>query len=158
MCENQELREKNLETIRKFYELHGVARAELFAEDGTKELTFAATGGEPQRWEGKSEVIRNFTANGTFFPKWEWRDITIDSTQDPNKFWAECRGYGEQQIAGAAQPAKYENHYIFCFKMRDGLIVEVREIHNPLKLMQAVGVELPEMPDAKTDTDELLDK
>ena len=45
-----------------------------------------------------------------------------------------------------------------CFKMKDGLILEMREINNPLRLMKAFGVELPKMPDAKQDTDQLLDK
>ena len=87
-----------------------------------------------------------------------WNIISIDGTQDPNKFWVEAIGSGEQQIAGCPEPTKYENHYVICFKMKDGLILEMREINNPLKLMMAFGVELPKMPDAKQDTEQLLDK
>ena len=158
MCDANELRAKNRATIEEFFKRHGEARAELFAQDGCKELTYAANGGEPQRWEGKEEVLKNFTANKTFFPKWGWSNLTIDDTQDPNKFWVEGYGGGEQQIADAPEPTKYENHYIFGFKMKDGLILEMREFNNPLKLMQAFGVELPKMPDAKKDTDRLLEE
>lgn len=156
MCEENKLREKNRATIEEFFKRHAEARAELFAEDGCKELTYAANGGAPQRWEGKSEVLKNFTANKTFFPNWNWRDITIDSTQDPDKFWVEAYGYGEQQVGDSPEPTKYENHYVICFRMKDGLILEMREINNPLRLMMALGVKLPEMPDAKEDTEQLL--
>lgn len=158
MCDNESLRAKNKATIEDFFKRHGETRAELFDIDGCKELTFAANGGEPQRWEGKEEVLKNFTANKTFFPKWSWNIISIDSTQNPNKFWVEAVGNGEQQIAGSPEPTRYENHYVMCFKMKDGLILEMREINNPLRLMKAFGVELPKMPDAKQDTDQLLDK
>jgi len=152
------LRSKNRETVEEFFKLHGDERARLFDENGCKELTYAANGGEPQRWEGKSEVLKNFTANKTFFPTWHWQNITIDATQDPNKFWVEAYGSGEQKVGDCASPTKYENHYVFCFKMKDGLILEMREINNPLKLMMALGVTLPAMPDAKEDTEQLLNR
>lgn len=153
-----ELREKNRAAVYRFFELHGEQRGALFDELGCKELTYAANGGEPQRWETKAEVMKNFKANMTFFPTWVWKNITVDDTQDPNKFWVEAYGYGEQMVGGSKEPTCYENHYIFCFKMKDGLILEMREINNPLKLIQALGVKLPEMPDAKADTERILNK
>lgn len=156
MFEGNELREKNRAAVAEFFKRHAEARAELFDTDGCKELTYAANGGAPQRWEGKEEVLKNFTANKTFFPTWGWRDVVIDDTQDPNKFWVEAYGGGEQKVGDSKEPTKYENHYVFCFKMKEGLILEMREINNPLKLMMALGVELPKMPDAKEDTEQLL--
>ncbi len=152
------VRDKNRASIQQFFQLHGEARAELFDENGCKELTYAANGGAPQRWEGKDEVLKNFTANKTFFPTWAWENITIDETQDPDKFWVEAYGKGQQNVGSSQGPTSYENHYVFCFRMKDGRILEMREINNPLKLMKALGVKLPEMPDAKEDTEQLLSK
>lgn len=59
---------------------------------------------------------------------------------------------------GCKEPTRYENHYVFCFRMKDGKILEMREINNPLMLMQAFGVELPKMPDAREDTERLLNQ
>ena len=158
MDQIQELRDKNRATVYRFFQLHGEERGELFDEDGCKELTYAANGGAPQRWETKAEVMKNFKANLTFFPTWTRKSITVDDTQDPNKFWVEAYGYGEQQVGGAKEPTRYENHYVFCFRMKDGKILEMREINNPLMLMQAFGVELPKMPDAREDTERLLNQ
>ncbi len=150
------IRKRNRLAVEKFFEYHGEQRAELFDEDGVKELTYAANGDMPQRWEGRAEVLTNFIANKTFFTNWRWRDVVIDETQDENKFWVEAFGGGEQKVGSSAVATKYENHYIFCFRMKDGYILEMREINNPLNLMKALGISLPKMPDAKKDTEQLI--
>ncbi len=145
MCEKQELREKNRATVEEFFKRYGEPRAELFDIDGAKEIVYNANGGASQCWKNKEEVLENFISNKSVFPKWAWNVISIDSTEDPNKFWVEANGSGEVMVAGKSEPSKYENHYFFCFEMKDGLILKMREIMNPLKLLEAFGVEVPKM-------------
>lgn len=153
----QELRAKNKETVERFFKTHGAARAELFTEDGAKEIPFPATYGKPWRWEGKAEVLKNFTSNISLFTNWTWSDMVVDETGDPNKFWVEAIGTGEQSVSDLGKPATYQNHYIFCFKMRDGLIAEMREFHNPLALLHSMGAAMPEIP-TPDETDKKLEE
>lgn len=151
------LRDKNRQTVKRFFELHGVARAELFAEDGVKEIPFPASYGKPWRWEGRDQVLHNLTSNKSLFTNWKWEGLTVDDTQDPDKFWAEAIGSGEQGVGDLDKPSVYRNHYIFCFKMRDGEILEMREFHNPLELLHSMGAEMPKVP-TPDETDEKLKK
>lgn len=141
-----ERRTKNRETVARFFTTHGPARAELFAENGAKEIPFPATYGQKWRWDGKQAVIQNLTSNKTLFTNWRWEGLTIDDTQDPDKFWAEAIGKGEQSVGEDGAPKQYENHYIFCFRMQDGLILEMREFHNPLALLHSLGAQMPKVP------------
>jgi phenazine biosynthesis protein len=142
--EEKKARESNQITVEKFFQLHGPARAELFAEDGVKELPYAFSDGPDFRWEGKANVKANFEANVDFFPDWKWQNLKIYSTQDPNQFWAEADGSGMINIIGHPK-SPYRNHYVFSFKMQDGLIKEFREFNNPLEIMKSLGVPLPKM-------------
>ena len=139
-----ELRSACLETVRKYFEVTFDKWSELFTEDGAKEIPYSWIPGERMRWEGKQAVHENAVSNTYLFPRFEWYDLKIYSTQEPDIYWAEAKGTGFQKTEG--EETKYENHYIFCFKMRDGKIWEVREFNNPLNLFVALGLDIPRMP------------
>lgn len=143
---NDELRIKNRATVERFFKTHGEERANLFTEDGSKEIPYPASFGQTWRWDGKAAVLKNFTSNIDLFVDWTWKDLKLDETLDPNKLWVEATGTGRQAVNDLSKPRAYTNHYIFCFEMRDGLIFKMREFHNPLALLDSLGVELPRVP------------
>ena len=48
MMDEQALREKNFETVKRFFQLHGLERLEVFTEDGAKELGFGMDAASPR--------------------------------------------------------------------------------------------------------------
>lgn len=138
------LRDRCMHTLQKYFEVSFDKWAELFTEDGAKEIPYSWIPGVQMRWEGKQAVHENAVSNTYLFPDFQWSDVNIYSTQDPTIFWAEAHGVGTQNTND--QVTRYENHYIFCFKMRDDKILEVREFNNPLNLFVALGLEIPKMP------------
>lgn len=140
------LREKNLATVQRFFQLHGLERVEVFTEDGAKELGYGVDPEAPApRWTGKEMLRENFGGNVSMFAGWTWENMAFYSTQDPNLFFVEADGHGKQAITG--RETDYRNHYVFRFTMEDGLIKEMVEYNNPLQLMHAIGIKLPKMAD-----------
>lgn len=142
--EELERKERCLATVKQYFELSFDKWSSLFTEDGAKEIPYSWIPGVQMRWEGRQAVHENAVSNTYLFPKFEWYDLKIYSTQEPDVYWAETMGVGTQNTDG--KETKYENHYIFCFKMRDDKILEVREFNNPLSLFVALGLEIPKMP------------
>lgn len=50
----------------------------------------------------------------------------------------------------------YSNHYFHTFKFQDGLIIEYREVGNPLGLMDAMGVRHDPLPTPEDTMRELI--
>lgn len=135
-----ELQKRNRATIDLFFS-RTVGVDELYTEDGVKELTFGTfltPDGEPLRWAGIEELRKNFAANQERAVSFQWKNVVIYETQDPNKFWAECEGEGVLKNDGVARPYVQKNYFIF-FGMRDGRIALLREIMNPLELLKTIG-------------------
>ncbi|MGV8314608.1 phenazine biosynthesis protein PhzB, partial [Pseudomonas aeruginosa] len=42
---------------------------------------------------------------------WEWYNINIFGTDDPNHFWVECDGHGKILFPGYPE-GYYENHFL----------------------------------------------
>ncbi len=55
------------------------------------------------------------------FPDWEWHNVRIFETEDPNHFWVECDGRGKALVPGYPQ-GYCENHYIHSFELENGRI------------------------------------
>lgn len=78
------------------------------------------------------------------FPGWHTYDYHFYPTGNPNTVWLENRGEGEQSIAGTS--GHYRNHYMHCFRFDEtGKILEYREFCNPIQMMRAMGLTIPEM-------------
>lgn len=153
--DEQALREKNFETVKRFFQLHGLERLEVFTEDGAKELGFGMDPESPApRWNGKKMLQENFGGNISLFAGWTWENMSFYSTQNPNRFFVEADGHGKQAVTG--HETDYRNHYIFRFTMADGLIREMIEYNNPIQLMYAMGVKLPKMADPVANTRAVL--
>jgi ketosteroid isomerase-like protein len=115
----------------------------LFTEDGSAGLYTSDTG-EPVVSAGHEKLRAHGEWSLQMFPDWEWKNIEIFDTQDPNRFWVECDGDG--QILYPAYPAgHYRNHFIHAFLFEDGRIKQQREFMNPFQQLRALGIEVPKI-------------
>lgn len=130
---NEELRKRNLETIKYFLSLRdkerGKLRKPLFTDDGRIELCIP----------GKSQVY-NPTAEDwcssmdSTFPVWGFYEPEFFETEDPNKFLVDAVGRGKLYYPdGSGRGVPQEINYILEFVMENGKIKLFREIFNPCK-------------------------
>ncbi len=132
-----ELRKRNRSVVEKFYELGHDANV-LFADNGVKIIPWYPPNGIS--WTGRNKLDQNFQSNKSYFPDFNWDEIRIFETDDPNYFWVECSGRGEQIVSGKAEI--YMNQYINSFLIEDGQIKEFREFFSPLNLYNSFGIEV----------------
>ncbi|MFC9914459.1 PhzA/PhzB family protein [Streptomyces sp. NPDC059862] len=141
------LRRKNRATVEKYLaDTKGTARLhrhELFVEDGSGGLWTNDTGA-PIIIQGRDRLGEHGVWSLKCFPDWEWYNIQIFETQDPNFFWVECDGHGTIKFPGYPE-GYYENHFLHSFELNDGKIVRNREFMNPLEQMRALGIPVPEV-------------
>jgi hypothetical protein len=115
----------------------------LYTEDGSAGLYTSDTG-EPVVSAGHEKLRAHGEWSLQMFPDWEWKNIEIFDTQDPNRFWVECDGDG--QILYPAYPAgHYRNHFIHAFLFEGGRIKQQREFMNPFQQLRALGIEVPKI-------------
>jgi phenazine biosynthesis protein len=136
------IRSKNQATVERFFELHGVERLILFAEDAVKKVAFSESD-EPTQWVGMAQLRDHFVGNSIGFPDWKYYNVRVYSTQDPNKFFVEADGSGTLILPGDVAPAVYSNHYVDIFVLEHGKIKLYIEHFNPLNTMKALGVPIP---------------
>lgn len=79
------------------------------------------------------------------FKDWVFGETQYIDTEDPNIVIALNDGHG-YVMREDGKYYTYENSYIHIFKMKDGLITEYYEYTNPLGLMDAFGIEHPNLP------------
>ncbi len=97
-----ELRRKNRETVVKYMNTKGqdrLRRHELFVEDGCGGLWTTDTG-SPIVIRGKDKLAEHAVWSLKCFPDWEWYNIKVFETDDPNHFWVECDGHGKILFPG----------------------------------------------------------
>ncbi|UYA60775.1 Phenazine biosynthesis protein PhzB [Pectobacterium sp. F1-1] len=116
-------------------------RHELFVEDGEGGLWTTETG-EPIIICGIKNLEKHAKWSLECFPDWEWYNIKIFTTDNPDHVWVECDGRGLIRFPGYPE-SYYENHFIHSFELRDGLIVRNREFMNPVTQLKSLGVEVP---------------
>lgn len=118
-------------------------RYQLFTEDGSAGLWTSDTG-EPIVSQGHAKLKEHGEWSLKMFPDWEWKNVVIHDTQDPNQFWVECDGEGE--IRYPDYPVgHYRNHFIHSFLLEDGRIRENREFMNPFQQLRALGIPVPQI-------------
>ncbi len=98
-------------------------RHSLFVEDGCAG-NWTTESGEPLVFRGHESLRRLAEWLERCFPDWEWHNVRIFETEDPNHFWVECDGRGKALVPG--YPEGYcENHYIHSFELENGRIKRV---------------------------------
>ncbi len=138
------IRNRNREIVRQYMNTRGEARLKrhlLFAEDGVGGL-WTTDSGEPIVIRGRERLAAHAVWSLQCFPDWVWTDIQIFDTQDPERFWVECRGEGAILFPGYPK-GQYRNHFIHSFRFENGLIKEQREFMNPCQQFRALGIEVP---------------
>ncbi|MDX7998044.1 phenazine biosynthesis protein [Xenorhabdus sp. Reich] len=142
-----QLREKNRKTVEKYLELtKGEARLkrhELFAKDAEGGLWTTETG-EPIIIRGIENLERHAHWSLQCFPDWEWYNINIFITDNPDHIWVECDGHGVIRFPGYPE-RYYENHFIHSFELRDGFIIRNREFMNPINQLKALDIVVPKI-------------
>ena len=74
-------------------------RHSLFVEDGCAG-NWTTESGEPLVFRGHESLRRLAEWLERCFPDWEWHNVRIFETEDPNHFWVECDGRGKALVPG----------------------------------------------------------
>ncbi len=114
----ERLRRLNRATVERYMAMKGAERLQrhsLFVEDGCAG-NWTTESGEPLVFRGHESLRRLAEWLERCFPDWEWHNVRIFETEDPNHFWVECDGRGKALVPG--YPEGYcENHYIHSFEL-----------------------------------------
>lgn len=139
-----ELRRKNRSVVADYMSRKGddrLTRYLLFTEDGSAGLWTSDTG-QPIESQGHEKLKAHGEWSLRMFPDWQWTNVKIYDTQDPNQFWVECDGEG-QILYPDYPPGHYQNHFIHSFLLDNGRIQQNREFMNPFQQLRALGIPLP---------------
>ncbi|MCG7500088.1 phenazine biosynthesis protein [Vibrio sp. Of7-15] len=118
-------------------------RHKLYSEEAEGGLWTTETG-EPIVIKGIENLERHAHWSLQCFPDWEWYNIQVFITDNPNHIWVECDGRG--LIRFPSYPERYyENHFIHSFELEDGLIVRNREFMNPIMQLKALDIKVPKI-------------
>lgn len=136
-----ELRRRHRAVVEDYMSRKGEGRLTrylLFTEDGSGGLWTNDTL-EPIVSRGRAALQAHGVWSLRCFPDWEWKNVEIYETQDPNRIWVECDGEGAILFPGYP-PGRYQNHFIHSFLMENGKIKQQREFMNPYQQMRALGI------------------
>ncbi|MBW5481389.1 phenazine biosynthesis protein [Streptomyces bambusae] len=140
------MRAHNRAIVEQYMNTVGEARLKrhlLFTEDGVGGLWTNETG-EPITITGRDRLGEHAVWSLRCFPDWVWTDIEIYDTQDPDRFWVECRGAGKIVYPGYPV-GHYANHFIHSFRFENGRIKQQREFMNPTNQFRALGIDVPQI-------------
>lgn len=77
-------------------------------------------------------------SNAEQYPDWQWSNIQVFQSHDPNVFVIECDGSGTYTVDGEAVRT-HADHYLHKFTLEDGLIKEYIEFNNPVQELTEMG-------------------
>ncbi|UMZ15008.1 PhzA/PhzB family protein [Pseudomonas sp. B11] len=141
-----ELRKKNRATVEQYMHTNGkdrLRRHELFTEDGSLG-SWNTESGEPMEFTGHAKLEALGAWIEKCFPDWQFHNIRIFATPNPNHFWVESDARGKTRVPG--YPEGYcENHYIHSFELDNGKIRQSREFMNPFNQLRGLGVDVPKI-------------
>ncbi len=159
---NNEKRERNKKTIRKFME-EALDVTEFYAEECVKSLPFFPPDGA--YWKGKDMIRKNSEMNKEQFAGFQYTDIKIHDSINPDIFWIEasgstdtCKIEGDGGYNENLEEKTYVTHYVIYFEFNDaGKVIDYREYFSPLNLFHPLGLEIPymAMPPYSVGRDEL---
>ncbi len=93
--------------------------------------------GSPIVIRGKDKLAEHAVWSLKCFPDWEWYNIKVFETDDPNHFWVECDGHGKILFPGYPE-GYYENHFLHSFELDDGKIKRNREFMNVFQQLRVI--------------------
>ena len=137
-------RRRNRATVEKYMNTRGEDRLRrhlLFTEDGSGGLWTNDTG-KPIMTHGRDRLGEHAEWSLKCFPDWEWKNVRIFETQDPDFFWVECDGEGKIFFPGYPE-GYYKNHFLHSFEFENGKIKRQREFMNPNEQLRALGIPVP---------------
>ncbi|WP_380278010.1 PhzA/PhzB family protein [Kitasatospora purpeofusca] len=143
-ADHHDLRARNRRAVERYLETGPQARLRrytLYTEDGTAALFYTDIG-RPIVVTGRERLKRHNELSLEVLPDWQWSDVRLYETQDPDLVMVECEGEGTIRFPGYPE-GRYRNHFIHGFTLRDGLIAASREYTNPIEHMKALGIETP---------------
>ena len=141
-----DLRNQNRSVVADYMGRKGenrLTRYLLFTEDGIAGLWTSDTG-QPIESRGHEKLKSHGEWSLKMFPDWEWKNVKIYDTQDPNQFWVECDGEG-RILYPDYPPGYYKNHFIHSFQFENRRIKRNREFMNPFQQLRALGIEVPKI-------------
>jgi ketosteroid isomerase-like protein len=104
---------------------------DLWAEDGLMEFPFAPEGW-PQRLEGRRAIADYMRHYPDHIDLYDFPDLRIHQTTDPQTIVVEMRGVGRLVETGAP----FDMTYIAVVSVRDGRITSYRDYWNPLAVQE----------------------
>jgi hypothetical protein len=140
------VRRANRAVVERYMHTKGqdrLRRHELFTEDGTGGLWTNDTG-QPIVINGRDRLAEHAVWSLKCFPDWEWYNIRIFGTDDPEFFWVECDGHGIIRFTGYPD-GFYENHFLHSFEFVGGKIKQQREFMNPFEQLRALSIAVPQV-------------
>ncbi len=121
-------------TLRKWLEISAKGPAEAWAEMCDKDLVVRFPYAPPPvkaELVGYDEALATSSAHWPNMARFEWHDVEIHSTEDPNLFFTTCRSDTET-VGGVA----YCNNYVLITRFRDGKVVEHVEYFDPMRVIE----------------------
>ncbi|WP_260442192.1 phenazine biosynthesis protein, partial [Pseudomonas aeruginosa] len=106
----ERLRRLNRATVERYMAMKGAERLQrhsLFVEDGCAG-NWTTESGEPLVFRGHESLRRLAEWLERCFPDWEWHNVRIFETEDPNHFWVECDGRGKALVPGQCHQPKLQ--------------------------------------------------
>lgn len=108
--------------------------APLFHEDGRVLLPYAPLG-IPQEVAGRRAIKDYYEALPQMITALNFSDYRIRATEVPGEYVAEYTSDASMRATGAS----YRNTYITKVTVTDGLIAELTEFFDPVRLVEALG-------------------
>ncbi len=139
-------RRKNRETVVKYMNTKGqdrLRRHELFVEDGCGGLWTTDTG-SPIVIRGKDKLAEHAVWSLKCFPDWEWYNIKVFETDDPNHFWVECDGPRQDPLPRLSRGLLREPLPAFLRAGRRK-IKRNREFMNVFQQLRALSIPVPQI-------------
>lgn len=115
--------------------------APLFHEDGRVLLPYAPLG-IPQEVAGRPAIGDYYEALPQMITALNFSDYRIQATESPGEYVAEYTSDASMRATGAS----YRNTYITKVKVTEGLIAELTEFFDPVRLVEAMGGSLVPPP------------
>ena len=141
--ENIALREKNYETVCRYMQGLSPYLYLLYADGVVTGVAydFSLTKDAMRNSDMTFQKMLD-ASNAEMYPDWQWTNIKVYQSDDPNVFMVECDGTGTLVENGEAVRT-HTDHYLHRFTMEDGLIKEYIEYNNPIQELLEMGVDVP---------------
>lgn len=137
--DQQALREKNYETVCRFMQGLSPYLYLLYADGVVTGVAYDFSLTKDAMRNSNLEFQKMLDAsNAESYPDWQWTNIRVYQSHDPNIFLVECDGGGTYTENGEAVRT-HADHYLHKFTLEDGKILEYIEFNNPVQELTEMG-------------------